>query len=59
MHVIVGSKKEKGKALKDYILKDVIPRGLNQMLRKLQEEHQKAIRVRENVIDEKIQQLLC
>ena len=29
MHVIVGSKKEKVKELKDYILKDIIPRGLN------------------------------
>ena len=29
MYVIVNSKKDKGKALKDHILKEIVPRGLD------------------------------
>ena len=40
MHVVVNSRKSKGKELKDWILRDVIPRGVNKLM---EEEHQKAI----------------
>ena len=32
MHVIVNSKKFRGKILKEWIMKDVVPRGLNQII---------------------------
>ena len=32
MHVIVNSRKSKGKALKEWVLKDVVPRGFNKMI---------------------------
>ena len=32
MHVIVNSKKSKGKALKEWVMNDVVPRGLNQVI---------------------------
>ena len=40
MHVVVNSRKSKGKELKDWILRDVIPQGVNKLM---EEEHQKAI----------------
>ena len=40
LFVIVNSKKDKGKALKKHILKDIVRRGLDTMI---QEKHQKAI----------------
>ena len=32
MHVIVNSRKSKGKILKEWVMKDVVPRGLNQII---------------------------
>ena len=40
MYVIVNSRKSKGKELRDWILRDVVPRGFNKLM---EEEHQKAI----------------
>ena len=40
MHVVVNSRKSKGKELRDWILRDVVPRGVNKLM---EEEHQKAI----------------
>ena len=37
MHVIVGSRKSKGKELKHHILTDVIPRGFNQIISEQQQ----------------------
>ena len=50
MHVIVNSRKPKGKSLKDYIMNDIIPRGFNKLLEELQKEHQTALTDRENHI---------
>ena len=44
MHVIVNSKKDKVKALKDHILKDLVPRGFDARIEEIQEKHQLAIR---------------
>ena len=40
MHVVVNCRKSKGKELKNWILIDVIPRGINKLIEK---KHQKAI----------------
>ena len=37
MYVIVKSKKDKGKALKEYILKDIVPRGFDARIEEIQE----------------------
>ena len=42
MHVIINSRKERGKELKEFILNDIIPRGLNEKTKQLQEDHQLA-----------------
>ena len=49
MHVIVNSRKLKGKELRDWMIYQVIPRGLNKLL----EEKQQAISDRDNTIEEK------
>ena len=43
MYVIVNSRKDKDKALKEHVLKDIVPRGFNARINKIQEEHQRAI----------------
>ena len=43
MYVIVNFKKDKGKALKDHILKDIVPRGLDARTEEIQEKHRQAI----------------
>ena len=48
MHVIINSRKERGKELKEFIFKDIIPRGLNEKIKQLQEDHQLAITDRDN-----------
>ena len=40
MYVIVKSKKDKGKALKEHILKDIVPRGFHAKIEEIQEKHQ-------------------
>ena len=43
MYVIVNSRKDKGKALKEHILKDIVPRGFDARIEEIQEKHQQAI----------------
>ena len=50
MHVIVNSKKDKGKALKDHILKDIVPRGLDARIIEIQRKHQQAIEEKDATI---------
>ena len=54
MHVVVNSRKSKGKELRDWILRDVVPRGFNKLM---EEEHQKAIKEKQKSIDEKDMQI--
>ena len=42
MYVIVNSKKDKGKALKDHILKDIVSRGFDARIEEIQKKHQQA-----------------
>ena len=50
MYVIVNSKKNKGKALKDHILKDIVPRGLDARIEEIQRKHQRAIEEKDATI---------
>ena len=43
IYVIVNSPKDKDKTLKEHVLKDIVPRGFNARINKIQEEHQRAI----------------
>ena len=43
MYVIVNSKQDKGKALKEHILKDIEPRGFDAQIEEIQEKHRQAI----------------
>ena len=43
LYVTVNSRKEKGKALKKHILKDIVPRGFDARIEEIQEKHQQAI----------------
>ena len=42
MYVIVNSKKDKGKALKDHILKYIVSRGFDARIEEIQKKHQQA-----------------
>ena len=42
LYVIVKSRKDKGKALKKHILKDIVPRGFDARIKEIQEKHQQA-----------------
>ena len=50
MHVIVNSKKDKGKVLKDHILKDIVPSGLDARIEEIQEKHHQAIEEKDAAI---------
>ena len=50
MHVIVNSKKDKGKELKEHILKDIVPRGFDVRIEEIQKKHQEAIKGKDTVI---------
>ena len=50
MYVIVNSNKDKGKALKAHILKDILPRGLDAKIEGIQEKHQQAIEEKDATI---------
>ena len=50
MYVIVNSRKDKGKTLKEHILKDNVPCGFNARIAEIQEEHQLSITDRDNRI---------
>ena len=39
MYVIVNSRKDKGKALKEHIPKDIVPCGLDARIEEMQEQH--------------------
>ena len=39
MYVILNSQKDKGKALKKYILKDIAPRGFDARIEEIKEKH--------------------
>ena len=43
MYVIVNSQKDKGKALRKHILKDVVPRGFDAKIEEIQKKHRRAI----------------
>ena len=49
-YVIVKSKKDKGKVLKEHILKDIVPSGFDAKVEEIQGKHQQAITDRENQI---------
>ena len=42
-YIIVNSRKEKGKALKEHNLKEIIPRGFDAKIEETQKQHQHAI----------------
>ena len=50
MYVIVNSKKDKGKALKQHILKDIVPRGFNAKIEEIQEKHRQTIEEKDAAI---------
>ena len=50
MYVIVKSRKDKGKALKEHILKDIVPRGFDAKIEEIQEKHQQAIEEKDTCI---------
>ena len=50
MYVIVNSKKDKGKALKDHILEDIVPRGVYARIKEIQKKHQQAIKEKDPTI---------
>lgn len=51
MYVIVNFCKNKGKVLKEHILKDIVPRGCNAKIGEIQEEHQQGIEQGDNQIE--------
>ena len=50
MYVIVNSRKDKGKALKENILKDIIPRRFDSRVEEIQYQHQQVIEEKDAVI---------
>ena len=50
LHVIVNSRKERGKELKEWVLEDIIPRGVNKKIKQLQEDHRQAIEENESAL---------
>ena len=50
MYVIVNSEEDKGKALKDNILKDIVPLEFDGRIEEIQEKHQQAIEEKDAAI---------
>ena len=50
LYVVVNSRKDKSKALKNHILKDIAPRRFDAKIEEIQEKHQQAITDRDNQI---------
>ena len=50
MYVIVNSRKDKGKALKEHILKDIVPRGFDAKIEEIEGKHQQAIKEKDATI---------
>ena len=48
MYVIIKSQKDKGKALKKHMLKDIVPLGFDARIEEIQGKHQQAITDRDN-----------
>ena len=48
MYVIVGSRKSKGKEMKEWMMRDIIPRGLNQII----SEKQQALENKDLIIEQ-------
>ena len=44
MYVIIKSQKDKGKALKKHILKDIVPRGFNAKIEEIQGKHRQTLK---------------
>ena len=44
LYVTVNSRKDKSKALKKHILKDIVPRGFDARIEEIQEKHRQAIK---------------
>ena len=47
MHFIVNSQKEKGKQLRNWVLEDIIYRGLKDKMREIQEKHRQTVEQKE------------
>ena len=52
MYVIVNSRKDKGKALTEHILKDIVPRGFDARIKEIQGEHNQQTRQLQQTIQE-------
>ena len=50
LYFIVKSPKDKGKALKKHIQKDIVPRGFDAKIKEIQGKHQQAIEEKDNQI---------
>ena len=50
LYVIVNSKKNRGKTLKEHILKDIVPRGFDAKIEEVQGKHQQVITGHDNQI---------
>ena len=50
LHVVVNSRKDKSKALKKHIMKDIVPRGFDARIEEIQEKYQQAIIGRDNPV---------
>ena len=50
MHVIVNSRNDKGKALKEHMLKDIVSRKFDVWIDEIQEKHQQAIKEKDAAI---------
>ena len=49
-YVIVNSREDKGKTLKEHILNNIVPRGLDVRIEEIQGQHQQAIKEKDAVI---------
>ena len=52
MYVIVIFQKDKGEALKDHILKDIVPRGFDARIKEIQGKHNQQARQLQQTIQE-------
>ena len=50
MYAIVKSRKDKGKELKEHILKEIVPHGFDTRIEEIQEQYRQAITGRNNQI---------
>ena len=50
LYVVVNSRKDKGKVLKKHILNNIVPRGFDERIEKIQEKHRQAIEEKDATI---------